>query len=284
MAEREDARRLLERLDLTEYEVTALEELLSLGRTTAPSLSEATGVPKARIYGVLEELAERGFLKEIPGRPKEYQAKSPETILERAEENVRQEFESRTQELDEMREAFVSTFGPRFERASEDISPTEELFYVVAVGEPSEGETRALYRDAEDAVYVLTKSFAYLDRVEPAVRETLDAGVAVNAILHRPSLIEPEKRDRQAEIVSTLRDDLPGVDVRYSESRLPWRGTFVDPSMDYDTGKAILLVEEEDVPNHMRQAAITEHGAFVAGLKRYFDLVWAFDSTTDYPG
>jgi mevalonate kinase len=38
------------------------------------------------------------------------------------------------------------------------------------------------------------------------------------------------------------------------------------------------LVEEEDVPNHMRQAAITENGAFVAGLKRYFDLIWEYES------
>jgi hypothetical protein len=34
----------------------------------------------------------------------------------------------------------------------------------------------------------------------------------------------------------------------------------------------------------MRQAAITENGSFVAGLKRYFDLVWEYDSTATYPG
>jgi len=38
------------------------------------------------------------------------------------------------------------------------------------------------------------------------------------------------------------------------------------------------VVDEEEVPNHMRQAAITENGSFVAGLKRYFDLVWGHDS------
>jgi hypothetical protein len=28
----------------------------------------------------------------------------------------------------------------------------------------------------------------------------------------------------------------------------------------------------------MRQAAITENGSFVAGLKRYFDLIWEYES------
>jgi len=49
----------------------------------------------------------------------------------------------------------------------------------------------------------------------------------------------------------------------------PVRGTVVDPSLDYDSGRAILLVEEPDVPLHKRQAAVTANGAFVAGVKRF---------------
>ena len=66
---------LLEHLGLTEYEGTALTKLLELGRTTAPDLAEATGIPKARIYGVLDSLADEGYVKIIPGRPKVYQPK-----------------------------------------------------------------------------------------------------------------------------------------------------------------------------------------------------------------
>jgi hypothetical protein len=28
----------------------------------------------------------------------------------------------------------------------------------------------------------------------------------------------------------------------------------------------------------MRQAAITDNGSFVAGMKRYFDLIWEYES------
>jgi hypothetical protein len=48
--------------------------------------------------------------------------------------------------------------------------------------------------------------------------------------------------------------------------------------MDYETGTAIFLVEEKDVPLHMRQAAVTENGSFVAGMDRYFSLIWEYDS------
>jgi sugar-specific transcriptional regulator TrmB len=62
-------------------------------RTTAPDLAEATGIPKARIYGVLDTLAEAGYIKMIPGRPKQYQPHEPETIVDRAVMNRQDSYE-----------------------------------------------------------------------------------------------------------------------------------------------------------------------------------------------
>jgi len=281
MDSQSSARDLFERLELTEYESSALEHLLSMGRTTAPTLAEATDIPKARIYGVLDSLADDGYVKVIPGRPKEYQPKPPEEILDQAIENQRQEYEQHRESVEEVRDRFVAEFGPLFRSADEEIRPAEELFYVVDVGGPSERETRGLYHDAAAEVYVLSKSFDYFESIEPSVRDALDRDISVRVLLLHPDLIEPEKRERQAEVIDRIREEYPGIDIRFSNEQLPWRGTFIDPSSDYSTGKAILLVEEEDVPNYLRQAAITENGSFVAGLKRYFDLVWAHDSVAE---
>jgi sugar-specific transcriptional regulator TrmB len=268
---------LLEQLGLTEYEQQALAELLTLGRTTAPNLAEATGIPKARIYGVLDALADRGFIKVVPGRPKEYQPKPPDAILDRAIENRRQEFEQFTTQLSEMRDAFLEEYQPRYEQASEEITPAEELFYVVDVGEPSERETRRLYNDASERVFVITNSFAYFESVEPSAADAIDR-VGVDVLFLHPDLLPAEKAARQAEVVEYIEGSYPDLDFRFSTGRLPWRGTLTDPSLDYDSGEAIFLVEEPNVPNHMRQAAITENGSFVAGLKRYFDLIWEYES------
>jgi len=279
----EDAAGTLERLGLTEYESAALTELLTLGRTTAPNLAEATGIPKARIYGVLDSLSDRGYIEIIPGRPKEYQPKAPEAILDRAVENRRQEYEDFRQDVDDARESFLAEFGPRYERASEDITPTEELFHVVDVGEPSETETRQLYHEASERIRIITKSFEYFESVRPAFEDALDRGIDVDALFLHPDLLSDENRPVQGRTVERLRTDYPDVDLRFSEEKLPWRGTIADPSMDYETGRAIFLVEETDVPLHMRQAAITENGSFVAGLHRYFELVWEYESQREYP-
>lgn len=275
-----DASDVFDRLGLTEYETTALERLLALGRTTAPNLAEATGIPKARIYGVLESLADRGFIKVVPGRPKEYQPKRPDEILDRAIENSRQSFEQFSSDIEANRESFLAEYRPQYERASEDISPTAELFHVVDVGEPSERETRRIYRDARETLGIITNSFAYLESVEDALADAVARGVDVSVLFLHPDELPAEKAVVQEETIDRLHAAFPEVGVRFSTEKLPWRGTLVDPSMDYEGGEAILLVEEPDVPNHMRQAAITENGSFVAGMKRYFDLVWEHESVT----
>jgi len=279
-----DADVLFDRLDLGEYEATALKALLAHGRSTAPNLVEATGIPNARIYGVLEDLANRGFIEIIPGRPKEFQPKSPEEILDRAIENRRQEFESFRAEIDELEDEFIETFGPRYRQASEDISPTEELFHVVDVGQPSESETRSIYRNAEEQVNVLTKSFEYFDAVRPAFEAAVSRGVDIDVLFLLSDHLSDRNADIQRDILAELRREFPEVGIRFSEEQLPWRGTLADPSMDYETGIAIFLVEEKDVPLHMRQAAVTENGSFVAGLKRYFDLIWQYESVSESGG
>jgi len=75
---------------------------------------------------VLDALSDRGFIKVIPGRPKQFQSKSPEAILDRAVENQRQ-YEQFEAELDSRREAFLSEYDPLFERATESVTPTSDF-------------------------------------------------------------------------------------------------------------------------------------------------------------
>ena len=270
---------VFEALGLKEYEAGALRELFTLGRTTAPRIAEATGIPKSRIYSVLDSLADRGFVEVVPGRPKEYQPKPPDEVLNRAKENRRQEYEGYVGRVDGMRADFVDEYAELYEGASDDITPTEELFHVVDVGEPSERETRRLYHEADDELRVLTKGFEYLPGVERALSDAVERGVEVRVLLVHPRHLEDENVPVQADRVETLRDEHDAVRLRFSDEPLPWRGTFADPSMGYETGEAVLLVEEKDVPLSMRQAAVTDNASFVAGLSRYFDLIWEHEST-----
>mgnify|MGYP000079584579 CR=1 FL=1 len=265
-------------LDLTEYEAAALEELLLLGRTTAPDLAEATGIPKARIYGVLDSLSEAGYVKVIPGRPKRYQPHDPSAIAERAIANRRHAYERFREDVQAVEKSFIDAYSPVQDRGIDDLSPTEDLFHVVDVGEPSERETRRLFDEAEESVHILTKSFGYIDAVRPAMRDAIERGVDVDVLLLAPEYLSTENERRQGEIRDRLAEEFPSVSVRLSDRVLPWRGTFADPSLEYESGQGLLMVEQEELPNHHRQAAVTENPSFVAGLWQYFDLLWRHES------
>jgi len=265
-------------LDLTEYEEDALEELLLLGRTTAPDLAEATGIPKARIYGVLDSLSEAGFVKVTPGRPKQYQPHEPSEIVDRAITNRQDAYEQFKHNAGRVAESFIDSYTPIQDRSMDELSPTEDLFHVVDVGEPSERETRRLLQEADEKVCMLTKSFGYIEAVAPAMRAAADQGVTVEILMLSQEHLTDENSRQQQEIQSFLAERFPSVTVRVTDRILPWRGTFADPDLQYQTGQGLLLVEQEEVPNHLRQAAVTENPAFVAGLWQYFDLLWNHES------
>ena len=279
----DDTHELFGILDLTEYGERSLAKLLELGRTTAPDLAEATGIPRARIYSVLDDLSDDGYVEVIPGRPKKFQPKPPEVILDNAVETRRQAYVDYREEIDRARDSFVEEFRPLYERAEETTSPTEELFHVVDVGDPSERETRRLYTEATDRIHVFTKSFAYFDAVEPAVADALDRGLEIQVLFLDPAHLTAENRPVQRDTVETIRETYPSAQTRFAGTRLPWRGTLADPSLDYDSGEAVLLVEEEEIPLHKRQAAVTDNASFVAGLQRYFELTWEHDTLSVDP-
>jgi len=270
---------LRETLELGEYEAAALDGLLRLGRTTAPNLAEATGIPNARIYGILDDLGNAGYVKIIPGRPKEYEPKEPSAILEQATENRRQEFEDFRSNVESMRDEFLEYYRPLYENADDTVSTTEELFYVVDVGEPSERQTREMYQEATATLHIMTKSFEYLDDIEPALEDALEAGVTVRILFTHPEHLPEQHVDIQREILDRIETQFPAVEYRFSETPTPWRGTIADPNRE--EGTAIFLVGEKDIPLHMRQAAITEDESFIAGMNRYFDLIWEHESVVD---
>ena len=274
----EDGKAFFSLLDLTEYESQALEELLLLGRTTAPDLAEATGIPKARIYGVLDSLSEAGYVKVTPGRPKQYQPHEPADLVDRAITNRQDAYEQFKHDVDQVSESFVDSYAPVQDRSIDELSPTEDLFHVVDVGEPSERETRRLLREADRKVCMLTKSFGYVDAVAPAMRKAVDHKVTIEILMLSPEYLTDENSRKQWEIRSLLAEQFSSVTVRITDRILPWRGTLADPDLDYESGQGLLLVEQEEVPNHLRQAAVTENPAFVAGLWQYFDLLWTHES------
>ena len=71
----------LGRLGLKEYEAKIYVALVGLGEANVRKIHEASGVPRPRVYDVLNSLAEKGFINIRQGSPLMYSAVRPDSMV-----------------------------------------------------------------------------------------------------------------------------------------------------------------------------------------------------------
>lgn len=77
----------LQRIGLTEYEAKAYLALLSTHLNTATKVAEKSGVPRTKIYMILESLANKGWVRIYSGVPLLFKATDPGEVFERIKED-----------------------------------------------------------------------------------------------------------------------------------------------------------------------------------------------------
>jgi len=265
---------ILMNMGLNEYQASALANLIYLGETKATTLSKASGVPNARIYGVLDELSQKGLLIMRPGRPAQYAPLSPEEIADALVSASREEIRRRLSVVESYRSEFESAASEMYLKAGASEQRTS-LIRVVSVGDVSIEETRKLYRSAEVTLLISTRAMEYFTQVEEDLADALSRGVSVKILMRSPETLSASDREKQEAILGSMRTTFEGgYEVRFS-GEVEIRGCVVDPA---GGGKALFLVEEEGVPFFLREAALTFHPGVARALGAMFDLKWRFDS------
>jgi sugar-specific transcriptional regulator TrmB len=75
------------KVGLTEYEAKTYLVLLGMHLSTAAQAAEKSGVPRTKIYSVLEALKDKGWVKVYSGVPLLFRAVEPMSVFERAKED-----------------------------------------------------------------------------------------------------------------------------------------------------------------------------------------------------
>ena len=107
----ESAVEKLQRVGLTEYEAKAYLALLNTHLSTATKASEKSGVPRTRIYSVLESLKNKGWVRVYSGVPLLFKAVAPALVFEKVKEDYSMFLEAiqstLIKEVNPMKEKFV---------------------------------------------------------------------------------------------------------------------------------------------------------------------------------
>jgi sugar-specific transcriptional regulator TrmB len=264
----------LSNMGLNEYQASALAHLMYLGETKATTISKSSGVPNARIYGVLDELSQKGLIIIRPGRPALYAPLSPQEIGDAFIITSREEIRRELAVIEANREDFMSIADNIFLKAGTSDQRTS-LLRIVSVGDVSIEETKKLYRLAKSSLYISTRAMEYFDQVKDELLEAVNREIKIRVIMRKQSTLNSEDAAKQVQNLKTMRVILGEVvKIRFSDE-VEIRGCIIDPDAN---GRALFLVEEEGVPFFLREAAITAHPGVAKALGSMFELKWRFDS------
>ncbi len=272
-----DVENLLEKLGLSKYQTKVLISIMKCGEAKASEISELSGVPRAKIYEVLDQLVDMGLVDKVPSRPVRFRARKPEEVLGRLKQNIISEYETRIKFLKQAERDLLSVLSSIY--STNPLKP-KELIRIVSVGDASEKETRFMYSQAKKEIDIISRSFEYFPKVSKELIEATERGVKVRVLLLGRDFLTERSLRVQEKVVEILKS-IKNVEIRFSKTILPLRGSIVDPSYEYKTGKAIFVVEDPETPLYLRDAAVTENPSLVAGMKKYFDLIWAYESTEE---
>lgn len=90
--------------DLNIYESKVWLSLLTKNVSTVGEIAEASGVPRSRVYDVLESLEKRGFAIVKLGKPIRYLAVKPSIVIEHMKNNMLKDAEDKVSTLSKLRE------------------------------------------------------------------------------------------------------------------------------------------------------------------------------------
>jgi HTH-type transcriptional regulator, sugar sensing transcriptional regulator len=168
-------------LGLTRYEASAYVALTRRGRATGAEVARLAGVPRQRIYDVLDGLVGRGLASVEPGRPARYRAVSPEEAVA----TLLAEHRASLERLERDAAQTVALLTPAFREGRDENDP---LDYIEVLREPGAIANRfgELEAAAEREILVFTKPpYAVQPPENVAGRQLLERGVVARSLYER---------------------------------------------------------------------------------------------------
>ena len=248
---------VLQNLGLNRYEAGAYVALTRRGRATGAEVARIAGLPRQRIYDVLDGLVGRGLATVEPGRPAYYAAVDPNqavNLLLDAQRTALTEFEQEAARA-------VALLAPAYRDGRAETDP---LSYIEVLREPAAIAKRfgELQSGAQKELLIFTKP-PYA--VEPGENteglELLSRGVVARSVYERSVYDD-------AAVVDAVRRFVEVGERARVVDQLPLKLVVIDERV------AVFTMEDPIAGTTDLTIMIVEHPGFAGLLKLAFEHVW----------
>ncbi len=164
-------------LGLTKNEARAYYTLVKLGKSSARTIAEGSGIPRSKVYETLEALEKRGIITKLTGTtPTEFSPASVEAAIDHLEEKVKSSATGARRVLKELQSL-------RGEEAKEFAWATQGMEQVLM-------GMRTAIESAEEHVYIASAAPGILGRLRGALSSAKSKGVNLELFTITPGRME----------------------------------------------------------------------------------------------
>lgn len=244
-------------LGLTGYEAAGYLALTRRGRATAAEVARLSGLPRQRVYDVLDGLVARGLATLEPGRPARYTAAAPETAVGVLLAAHRASLERLERDAADA----IARLTPAYREGRAENDP---LDYIELLREPAAIAARfsELEAAAERQILVFTKPpYAIEPGENVAGLQLLERGIEARSVYERSLYDDPAQVDAVRRFVEA------GEQARVVDE-LPLKLVVID-------GRVALFTMEDPVAGVPGLTImVVEHAALARLLTLAFEHVW----------
>jgi sugar-specific transcriptional regulator TrmB len=250
-------------LGLTDYESRGYLAMIQKHDFTAAELSRISGIPRTRIYEILQKLIQKGLCVEILGGIKKYKAVAPKMALARLIEYQKAELTAK----ENLANSISSILQQEFIISSTNQNP---LDYIELLKDPKHVAHRfmELVEKSQNEILVFVKP-PFSNPKEKLEKQTSKGIEAVQRKIVCKALYEISKgkQEREWQFEQIDMASKAGEHSRIIES-LPLKLAIFDES------KVIFAMEDYHPAKGRQTSLVIKHHALAKGLKILFDTLW----------
>ena len=252
--------RRLQQLGLNAYESRAYLVLIGHPRFKALEVAGPARIPRQKIYEVLDSLVEKGFVRVVQGKAKQFSAVEPRLALQSFLARKRETYEREWQVRQELATVLTADLAGVFTDGNRGQGPLNYLRIVAHTGQIAEEYRTLLSNTTEEYLEFARPPYAVDPIQEPMVQHLLDNGTTCR-LLYASHALEKEH-------LSQLRSlENARAKVRLVED-LPMKLAL------FDKHRGMISLDDPVVSQPRITALVFEHKQLASAMRSLFDDFW----------
>ncbi len=245
-------------IGLTEYEAKVYSAMIHQDLLTATDITKFGGVPRGRVYDIINQLIDKGFCLTVPGVVKKFRAVEPEAAIA----NLIEQHQSKQQRMVDIAKKLQDKYNTK----KENTTPFD-FIQVLTSKQSQVKKFRELVEDATDFIMAFTKKpYAInpdiddIKKVSAPFKKIIDSGVQVKTIYEAD-----DSTEHFADWVSYFQSI--GEQIRIAES-LPVK------MLISDNKTVMISLTNQATASFSVSSMVVDHTDLTAALIKLFEFYW----------